>query len=199
MSRILSILALALLVGCGESDPPPGELIGGFRFVGTLDPTPEDGRCSFPGAPADLSFEGVLSYEKGSGKLWLTTGETRREGRLAGATFSTRAPAEGPGVARRLGSCSCQMRMVEAIMGEVLSVKDCQASIAPTAMPDRTCPELLPDGTESWANCGCVTGTIREEIEFPAGGGACTCAVGGVQQPAPERCEFIYHLEGTLM
>lgn len=200
--RLHFIVALLALAGCGTSDPPPGELIGAFRFVAALDPTPEEGRCTFSGAPTDLSFEGVLSYDKDAGKLWFTTGDSRREGHLAGSSFSTRTPPQGEGVARRFNSCTCQMRMAEAILGEILAAKDCQSTLAPSsapvAAPERTCPELLPDGKESWANCGCVLGIIREEVEFPAGED-CTCAASGVQQPAPARCEFLYLLEGTLM
>lgn len=193
-------LILACLCACDATEPPPGEVIGGFRFVATMETDEGDGRCRFAGAPAELAFEGVLSYERDTGKLWLTTGEASREGRLEGSTFRTRTPAEGPGVSRRLSSCSCQMRMVEEIAGELLAAKDCGEGPGGTPVaPERTCPELV-DGKESWRNCGCVRGSIREGVEFPdAGAASCRCDVAGQQQAAPERCVFEYRLEGTLM
>lgn len=198
----LAALILAVLCACDATDPPPGEVIGGFRFVATMETEEDDGRCRFSGAPTELAFEGVLSYERDTGRLWLTTGEASREGRLEGSTFRTRTPAEGPGVSRRLSSCTCQMRMVEEIAGELLAAKDCGETpdgkpAAPVA-PERTCPELV-DGEESWRNCGCVRGSIREGVEFPDAAATCTCDVAGQQQAAPARCTFDYRLEGTLM
>jgi len=202
MRLLAPSLVLALLFACQADDPPPGEVIGGYRFVATLESSNDDGRCRFSGAPGQLSFEGVLSYERDSGKLWLTTSESSREGRLEGATFRTRTPAEGPGVSRRLTTCSCQMRMVEEIAGELLAAKDCgdTASVAPVG-PEQACPELV-DGEESWRNCGCVRGTIVEGVEFPdatTAAAACTCDEAGQPQPAPASCQMVYRLEGTLM
>ncbi|HWV39734.1 MAG TPA: hypothetical protein VN033_14790 [Vulgatibacter sp.] len=195
---LLPALLLALLCACEAADPPPGEVIGGFRFEATMESGEGEGRCRFSGAPAQLAFEGVLSYERDTGKLWLTTGETSREGRLEGSTFHIRTPAEGPGVGRRLSSCTCQMQMVEEIDGELLAAKDCGDHDDASAAPEQTCPELV-DGEESWRNCGCVRGSLRESVEFPATDAVCTCDVGGQRQPAPERCVFEYRLEGTLM
>ncbi len=234
MIRPPLLLLAVIFASCGTSEPPPGEVIGTFRFVATLDATTEEGRCSFDGAPPQLGFEGILSHDPSLEKLWLSTGSVRREGELDGAHFTTRTPAAGPGISRRLSGCTCPLEMVEIIEGSLVAAADCKGEPASLEAPEQeasrlsgsrgfegsarasdgsipaaapVCPEVLPDGKLSWSDCSRVCGSVREEVEFPAeapseAGGppaACSCTVDGLEQPAPQRCAIVYHLEGTLM
>ncbi|AKU92159.1 hypothetical protein [Vulgatibacter incomptus] len=204
MRRIVPTLVAisGFSAACSVADPPPGELIGGFRFVATLDQGSSEDRCLFGGSPSQLDFEGILSFDPESRKLWVSTEKVRWEGTLDGARFSTRTPVEGPGIPRRLAACTCTLAFSEVLEGDLLGARDCGQSLEapeePGASADRTCPATLPDGSLSWSACGCVVGALREEVEFPADEPECVCIVDGVKQPAPSRCEISYQLKGTL-
>lgn len=199
-------VAAALLSSCDTTEPPPGELIGGFNFVATLG-SPEGGedRCRFEGAPAQITFEGVLSFDPSDGKLWITTGNVRREGEISEAHFQVRSPKDGPGITRRLRACSCNLRIVEWIEGDLLTARSClPEGVPPVGTTPQACPALLEDGGLDWSDCGCVRGELREELEFPAvaeasAGEGCICEIDGVEGPAPERCSYVYSLEGSLL
>lgn len=196
------LIVFTLLAACDTNEPPPGELIGSFRFVAQLEAGASPERCLFSGAPQQLSFEGVLSHDPLDGRLWITSGRSRREGMIENAHFVVRAPASGPGILRQMSACSCGFRMVEVIEGDLLTPAACSPSAVPVATPSRSCPELLDDGRLDWSDCGCVRGTIREEVEFvqPTEEEApCTCEIEEAMVPAPASCEFIYNLEGSLL
>jgi len=204
MRALALLLTAALLAACDSSEPPPGELIGSFRFVATLDAGASQSRCQFSGAPQQLSFEGVLSHDPLDGRLWITSSRSSREGTIENAHFAVRTPASGPGILRQMSVCSCGFRIVEVIEGDLLAPAACIPGGAISLIPPspRSCPATLEDGRLDWSDCGCIRGSVREELEFvqPAEGEEpCTCEVDEAIVPAPTTCEFAYYLEGSLL
>ncbi len=220
-SRLL--LASAALAGasCEQVPPPPGELIGRFAFRADLVADEEDaGRCRFAGAPASLAFEAVLSFEPGETTadgnvpFYLQIEERLRNGELAGAAFSARSPSPTPtdpepSVGRTLRACTCDLRFVEWIEGELIRAIPGSCAAAALVPADlcpgaRGCtePALGEDGGLDPAAVGGICGIVREVVTPSAAGldpsaaGPCTCEVDGVAEPFEQPCTFTYRLEG---
>lgn len=197
--RRIAILA-ALLLACDAEDPPPGDVIGTFDFVATLEPAGECLLEDVPGIPASFRFSAILSHDPATGKLWLRAGSTEQTGTIDGARFTVKTPAQGGGIPRTFDACTvarrqpCAFEVVETIEAEILS--DCPSDFVALA-EDLPCPEMLDDGSLVWHNCACIRGTLEELLRFePKGDEVCTCA-GRTQTDAfAGACRLLYRLEG---
>ncbi len=207
MSR-LPLLALLPLLACGTQDAPPGDAIGTFAFVASLDeggaildPPESTPRCRFEGAPDRIEFDGSLSHDPEGDAAWLLIDGTLREGTLEGATFDLSLPREPDGsirgVPRRLPACTCDLLFVEKIDGALVesSTEGCRPPQEPVEVGPATCPRLGEDGELAWDSCGGICGTLREEVRFEASG--CFCEVDGVQEQVAGVCQFVWALQGT--
>lgn len=212
MSRLL-LLMVPLLLACGSSSPPPGELIGTFSFRAILDETAADA-CPYPDSPDRLDFQGTLSWERESGQVWLSIGDVIREGTLDGNHFLARLPGNDGGgtraIPRKLRGCDCDMTFRESF--EVTLVDDLTFSCrdAPILLMDEVkheapqgapgveglvpCPQVLDDGTLDWGSCGGLCGALVEQVTAPDD---CVCKWDAENQTPPSRCEIRYKLRAT--
>lgn len=203
MRRPWFLLALVLLA-CSSEDPPPGEVVGTFAFVATLDESgaPADGlpNCTFAGAPIRIQFDGTLSHDRATGAAWLQIDGTLREGTLEEEAFALHLPREPDGsiraIPRTLDACDCELLFTEQYAGRLVK-STCLEPTAQTPLGPDTCPRIDEAGELSWDTCGALCGTLEERVRFEAGS-ACVCEVDGEQRPAPESgCAFVYTLQGT--
>lgn len=208
MFRVSVLALLSLLWACGSSEPPPGELIGTFAFRATLEPQSERS-CPYPESPERLDFEGILSWDPGTGAVWLSIGNRAREGLLDGNRFEAALPADS--VPRKLRSCGCEMTFRERFQGMLVTdpALSCLDASAPVlAVPVEaleispedngierfTCPGTTEDGAVDWGGCGGLCGTMIEAVAAPSG---CVCELPGGPIAAPAQCEIRYKLRAT--
>ncbi len=193
-----SHLPLLLLAACVSGEPPPGEAIGTFSFVATLEPATEPDRCAFEGAPPRIAFEGALSHDPITDDAWLQIDGTLREGTLEGAAFDLRMPKQPDGsrrlVPRQLRACDCTLGFAESLAGTLVPRMEdgCETLPEPGPAGADTCPRIDEAGELSWDTCGGACGTLVETVRPTA---PCTCVVDGEEQRAPEECKFVYRLE----
>lgn len=212
MLRLVLFFFAGLLLSCGSSEPPPGDLIGTFAFRATLEPPAEQG-CPWPDSPERLDFEGIVSWEPAAETVWLTIGGVTREGRLEGDRFEAVLPGEeagGRAVPRKLRSCDCEMEFLERFdlrlvddplfscldqTVPITSIQGLSIESEPEGPFDRSrCPRTLDDGTIDWGGCGGLCGNMVESVKSPPG---CMCTVEGVPGAAPSLCEIRYKLRAT--
>lgn len=192
------ILLSLFLVACEPAAPPPGETIGSFTFVATLEDSESCVLGEVEEVPERLAFSGILSHEPSTGKVWLRAGSFQGEGRLEENRFTLRSPPMPPGVPREFAACTdgrrlpCGLRFTERIDGEIL--QGCEEGGQPDPLP---CPETLEDGSVRWHHCTCIVGTFVEEVAFEGEEGEeCTCR-GKTRTDALESgCRLTYRLEG---
>jgi len=200
MRRARTLLPpLLLAAACASGEAPPGEPVGTFAFVATLEPAAgETDRCTFAGAPARLTFDGSFSRDPATGAAWLQIDGTLREGTLDGATFDMGLPRQPDGstrlVPRRLSACDCDLGFDESIVGRLLTgpAGGCEDLPPEEAPGQATCPRLGEDGELAWDTCGSACGTLVEAVRPVS---PCTCTVAGEEVPAPATCSFVYRFE----
>lgn len=202
---------LLALASCAPDPPPPGELIGTFDFVATLQPS---GACvleDVEGLPDRIRFTGTLSHERETGRVWLRSGGSEREGSLDGNRFTFRVPELPPGIPREFATCTvarrtpCSLAFTEILEGRILA--DCEGTRAlagaEVGAPDVggtevACPEVQEDGSLRWHDCTCVEGRFVEEVAFdPPGDEDCLCAGRQQTRALEPGCELIYELQGA--
>jgi hypothetical protein len=198
-SSHIAPLGLLLLAACSAGEPPPGEAIGTFAFVATLEPADGPDRCAFDGAPARIAFDGGLSRDPETGAAWLQIDGTLREGWLEGAAFELGLPVQPDGstrlVPRQLRACTCTLGFAESLAGTLVPrIEDgCETPPAEEPLGIDTCPRLDEEGELSWDTCGGACGTLVETVRPTA---PCTCVVDDMEVRAPDECRFVYRLEG---
>lgn len=193
------LLGLLLATACSPAEGPPGEPIGTFAFVATLEPSTEAGRCTFAGAPARISFDGSISRDPVTNEAWLQIDGTLREGTLDGSTFTLGLPEQPDGstrlVPRHLDACTCDLGFDEDLAGYLVPRLEEGCATPPAEEPPGadTCPRIDEGGELAWDTCGGACGTLTESVR-PASS-ICTCTVDGAEVPAPSQCTFVYRFE----
>lgn len=197
--RRIAILLCPLVVACAAEDPPPGNLIGTFDFLATLEP---EGACileEVAGVPESFSFTAILSHEPETGKLWLRAGATEQVGEIQGNQFRVRTPSEG-GIPRTYSACTlarrqpCPLLLTEILEAEILSDCPREFEAENEALP---CPERGEDGSLLWHNCACVRGRLEEFLRFEAEEDElCSCQGVSRTEVFEGSCRLGYRLEG---
>lgn len=215
MRRAWTLLPF-LLLACDSEEPPPGEVVGTFSFVATLDtgePAAEEElpRCLFSGAPPRIAFDGTLSHDRQTDQAWLQIDGSLRQGELHGAAFRLGLQPEADGsvraVPRTLDACDCELFLVESMQGRLVKsgcttvLEDGTVEAEPeepaTELGPDTCPRIDEAGELAWDTCGGACGTLEERVRFGTGT-ACICEVEGAGQHAPASgCAFVYGLQAT--
>lgn len=195
---------LLALLSCAQDPPPPGELIGTFDFVATLRPS---GACALEEIselPDPIRFTGVLSHEQETGKIWLRSGGSEREGTLDGNHFTFQVPVAPPGIPREFASCTlsrrvpCPLAFTEILEGRILAECQDEEDRWPPLAPQIACPEEQEDGTLRWHDCTCIEGTFVEEVTFdPRADEICTCVGPQGTSELEGDCRLVYELIGV--